>query len=107
QPKLAITNVQISFLDEPQPPTNAVTTLQFDQARDVPFTVPFGSCIFMDTTFLPGTVTLRLFSHEIELLPRTLIIDHQEHPWLPEAAFTLHPSPPASQPPPPTNAPSR
>jgi hypothetical protein len=30
---------------------------------------------------LPGTVTLRLFGHEIELLPRVLIIDRKEHPW--------------------------
>jgi len=35
----------------------------------------------MDTTFLPGTVAFQLFGHEIELLPRVLIIDHEEHPW--------------------------
>ena len=37
--------------------------------------------IFQDPTFLPGTVTLRQFGHEIELLPRVLIIDKKEIPW--------------------------
>jgi hypothetical protein len=42
---------------------------------------PFGSVKFLDTTVLPGTVTLDLFGHEVELLPRTLIVDKREHPW--------------------------
>jgi hypothetical protein len=46
----------------------------------------------MDTTFLPGTVTLQVFNHEIELLPRVLVIDGQEHPWLSESTITLHPA---------------
>jgi hypothetical protein len=48
----------------------------------------------MDTTFLPGTVALELFNHEVELLPRVLVIDRQEHPWLSESTITLHPAPP-------------
>jgi hypothetical protein len=43
--------------------------------------VPFGEVIFQDLTFLPGTVTFNFFGHEVELLPRTLIIDKQEHAW--------------------------
>jgi hypothetical protein len=36
----------------------------------------------MDTTFLPGTVSFtNIFGHDIELLPRVLIIDRQEHSW--------------------------
>ncbi len=46
----------------------------------------------MDTTFLPGTVTFELFGHEIELLPRALIIDRQEHAWQPNAAINLPPA---------------
>jgi hypothetical protein len=45
----------------------------------------------MDTTFLPGTVTLEVFNHQVELLPRVLVIDRQEHPWLSESTITLHP----------------
>jgi hypothetical protein len=110
QPKLAITNVQISFPGETFLVTNAagafafdlarpespvtnhqspVTTLVFAQPRPVPYEVPFGKCVFMDTTFMPGTVTFELFGHEIELLPRALIIDRQDHPWQPDATITL------------------
>ena len=56
-------------------------TLVFDQPRPVPFPVPFGRCIFLDTTFLPGTAAFELFGHTIELMPRALIIDNDEHPW--------------------------
>jgi hypothetical protein len=45
----------------------------------------------MDTTFLPGTVTFELFGHEIELLPRVLMIDHEERPWLSNHPITLYP----------------
>src|ERR1043166_6759976 len=95
KPKLAITNVQIIFPDQPAPQATALSNLVFSEARPVPYRVPFGECIFMDTTFLPGTLTFQLFGHEIELLPRVLIIDHQEHPWLPSNSITLHPLPAA------------
>jgi hypothetical protein len=91
QTKLAITNAQISFPEQPLPRPNMLGTLVFRQPKPVPYDVPFGQCIFMDTTFLPGTVTFRLFGHEIELLPRVLIVDHQEHPWLSETTTILHP----------------
>jgi hypothetical protein len=43
--------------------------------------LPFGEMIYQDPTFLPGTVTMRLFGHRIELLPRVLSIDKKEYPW--------------------------
>ncbi len=58
------------------------TVMTFAQPRPVPYPVPFGTCVFMDTTFLPGTVSFtNIFGHDIELLPRVLIIDRQEHAW--------------------------
>ena len=45
------------------------------------FTVPFGECIYQDLMFLPGVVTMNLLGHEIELMPRTLVIDKKEIPW--------------------------
>ena len=91
QPRLAITNAQITFSDERPGAHFAPATLLFTQPRPVPYDLPLGKCVFIDTTFLPGTVTLQLFNHEIELLPRVLVIDHQEHPWLSESTITLHP----------------
>jgi hypothetical protein len=95
QPMLAITNVQILFAEETLSATNSPVTLLFDQPRAVPFEVPFGRCVFMDTTFLPGTVTFQLFGHEIELLPRVLVIDRQEHRWRSGAAIGLPHAPAA------------
>ncbi len=99
QPALAITNMRVSFPAQSPATANAATTLVFNQAQPVPFNVPFGRCVFLDTTFLPGTVTLQLFGHEIELLPRVLIVDRQEHPWLVNGQITLHPVPEAPRPP--------
>ena len=89
QPKLGITNVQIRFAGETFPATKSPATLVFIQPKAVPYDVPFGRCVFMDTTFQPGTVTLQFFGHEIELLPRVLVIDRQERPWQPETTITL------------------
>jgi hypothetical protein len=43
--------------------------------------LPFGEMVFQDPTFLPGTVTMRIFGHSVELVPRVLYIDGKEHPW--------------------------
>ena len=80
-PKLKISNLKIDFPEEKTPLSDFNSLIIFDTPRPVPFPVPFGQCIFMDTTFLPGTVTFNLFGHEIELLPRVLIIDKKEFPW--------------------------
>jgi hypothetical protein len=96
EPALSITNVRVVLAGENPGRTNPACTLVFDQPRPVPFPVPFGQCVFMDTTFLPGTLTFHLFEHEIEFLPRVLVIDHQEHAWVSGTTLTLvkgHPSP--------------
>jgi hypothetical protein len=51
--------------------------------------LPFGEQVFLDTTFLPGTVTLELFGNEIELLPRVLIVNKEERPWQSGATVEL------------------
>jgi hypothetical protein len=90
QPALGISNVQIQFpggtiSNLPSLMTNLATPttndLVFNQPKPVPYDVPFGKCVFMDTTFQPGTLTFRLFGHEIELLPRVLVLNQQEHAW--------------------------
>jgi len=58
------------------------------------FPVPFGECIYQDLMFLPGVVTMNLLGHQIELMPRTLVIDKKEVPWsTPRAQITLQPLP--------------
>ncbi len=89
QPRLAITNVQICFTGARLPPPARSIPVRFAQPRPVPYDLPYGQCIFMDSTFLPGTLTLQLYGHEIELLPRVLVIDRQEHPWRQGATIVL------------------
>jgi hypothetical protein len=88
QHALQITNVQLEFAADRQvSPTNA--TVEFTAGRTVPFTVPFGECVFMDPLFLPGTVTLELFDHQIELLPRSLIVDGEDQEWTTASPITI------------------
>jgi hypothetical protein len=99
QPKLAITNVLIAFPGETTTPhTNAADPPAFTQPRPVPFDVPFGTCVFMDATSLPGTIVFELFGHEIQLLPRVLTIDKTEQPWQSGARLTLNQAPVLSEP---------
>jgi hypothetical protein len=81
QPKLAITNLEITFPGETNTVNASAASFTFDQPHPVPYDVPFGKCVFMDTTFLPGTIVFDLFGHEIQLIPRVLTIDKKEIPW--------------------------
>jgi hypothetical protein len=94
QPTLGIRNVKLVFPGAP-PPTNAAATTLFDAARPVPFGVPGGQCVFLDAISLPGTLTLELHGHQIQLLPRTLTLDHREVGWagLNEATIPLSAKP--------------
>jgi hypothetical protein len=80
QATLGISNVQLR-VRAPGLWTNAPAEVRFDQARNVPYAVPFGQCVFQDTLFQPGTVVLRIGAHEIQLLPRVLTLDKVERPW--------------------------
>jgi hypothetical protein len=90
QPALGLTNVQIVFAKAAGATDSAIVT-DFSQPRAVPYDVPYGTCIFMDTTFLPGTLVFDLFGHEIQLLPRVLTIDKREQPWQSGTTITLMP----------------
>ena len=54
-------------------------TVVFDRPRKQK--LPYGKLLYEDLTFLPGVVTLDLFGHEVELLPRVLIVDKKEILW--------------------------
>jgi hypothetical protein len=78
QPQLGISNVTVAFPHENVDRPNLSTSIHFDQ----PITnVPFGKVVYLDTTFLPGSIVLSLFGHQLQLLPRTLLVDGKEMPW--------------------------
>jgi hypothetical protein len=89
QPKLAITNWQIAFPGETNAASAQPISFSFSQPKPVPYDVPFGKCVFMDTTFLPGTIVFDVFGHEIQLIPRVLTIDKKEIPWQPNSAAAV------------------
>lgn len=91
QPGLAIKNVHITFPDSKSNRAGSPVVYTFNQPTNTPFAVPFGECKLMDLRFLPGTVTLQLYGHEIELLPRALMINRQEYPWRQNGVIKLHP----------------
>lgn len=80
-PKLGLSNITLVFA-EATVPTNLPQTITFQHGQVAPrVKLPFGKCLFLDTLYLPGTVTCEMFGHEIQILPRTMSIDRVEHPW--------------------------
>jgi hypothetical protein len=77
EPKLNISET-LAFPTQKMATNNMSQVEVFDEAVT---NLPFGSMIFQDPTFLPGTVTMNLFSHQVELLPRVLKVDKKEIPW--------------------------
>jgi hypothetical protein len=82
-PSLAISEAKLNISQAVRFPRDHTTpnlsqTITFGQ--DTP-DLPFGEMLFQDPTFLPGTVTMRLFGHHVQLLPRVLTIDGKEYPW--------------------------
>jgi hypothetical protein len=92
--KLGLTNVIIVFPDVVA--TNATQTIRFEHGRVAPFDLPFGKCVFLDTLYLPGSMAMELFGHQIQLMPRTMLIDRVEHAWLSGEKILLTNRPPAT-----------
>lgn len=76
QSHLNLTNVHVVVHGESVPETS--TRVSFDRVKQP---VPFGSVIFEDLTFLPGVVTFNLLGHEVELMPRALVVNKKLVPW--------------------------
>ena len=92
QPSLSITSVLVVFQGQAMPAGGVTGAIEFGQPQPVPWDVPFGKCVFMDTTWLPGTIVFELFGHEIQLLPRVLTIDKTERPWRSDETIVLRPA---------------
>ena len=89
QPALGVREVKVRFPGETSPLTNAPVTVRFTEPNMKP---AFGELRFQDATYLPGTVTLLAFNHEIELIQRGLVLDRQERAWQPGLTAELSPT---------------
>lgn len=94
QPTYGIRDVKVRFPGERSPLSNAPVTLRFTEPNTAP---AFGELRFQDATYLPGTVTLLAFNHEVELIQRGLVLDRRELPW--QSGQTLELSPTNQAPP--------
>jgi hypothetical protein len=101
QPRLNISSVEILFGDENTLSTNLSKRITFDRPLNK---VLFGRVLYEDLTVLPGVVTFDFFGHEIELLPRTLIVNKKEIPWKSESVIELWGTNKPVQPPKPAHA---
>ena len=88
QPALGIQNIRIQLAGEQA--TRTQTGIHFDRPKGIE--LPYGRIRFHDLTYLPGTITLDLFGHEIELLPRTLVINTKEQSWENDSLVVLTPT---------------
>ena len=97
-----ITNCVVVFEGETLPANFQPSTTNFVNPTPLPVAVPFGQLFHTDLTYLPGVVTFDLFAedanakskgrrHEVELLPRGLVVNRQEHQWKPAMEIKLAP----------------
>lgn len=70
--------------------TNALAVAKYRTPDDIKASP--GRVRFHDLTYLPGTVTFDLYGHEIELLPRTLVLNTKEVPWTNNITYVLSPT---------------
>lgn len=103
EPKLKISSVEIIFAGEKLSATNLSQKVLFERPfTKLPAPMPMGEVIYQDLRSLPGVVTFNFFGHEIELLPRVLIVNKKEIPWKSERVIELSPAEkPAQSPKPP------
>jgi hypothetical protein len=86
QTNRALSNVHVRFAGETLGATQQNGFVEFTKPQKP---TPFGKVIYDDLMFLPGTVTLDCFGHEVELLPRTLVLDRKAVGWTNNAMHTL------------------
>jgi len=112
QPRLNVSAVKIMFGGDKAAQTNLSQKVLFDHpVTSLPVQMPFGEVIYEDLRALPGVVTFNFFGHEVELLPRVLIVNKKEIRWRSQAVIELSPTNKLPQPPRPpkgweTNAPA-
>jgi hypothetical protein len=87
---------QIRIQGETVALTNLPQIVIFDRPKK---SAPFGRVIYEDLTQLPGVITFDLFGHEIELVPRTLVVNKRQIPWGSQPLLELWPTNKPAEPP--------
>lgn len=80
QSGLGLSNIVVRFVGESIPAsTKPLPQRVVFQEPNLP--VPFGKTVFDDLMYLPGTVVLHCFGHEVQMLPRALFLDRRSREW--------------------------
>ncbi|MHB1306332.1 MAG: hypothetical protein ACYDC1_17070 [Limisphaerales bacterium] len=90
---LGIEGVRLTFAGGSPSSSFQPRKIQFETPAQME-PLPFGTVKFLDTTVLPGTVTLDVYGVEIECLPRVLVVDKREVPWRSGDQHRLNAGPP-------------
>lgn len=69
---------RLTFPETTVTETNYQRSIKFDHAVSK---VPFGELVFQDPLYLPGSAVFNFWGHEVQIIPRTLIVDRKEIPW--------------------------
>ena len=87
--KLKIHGAQVRIQASPETLASFTNTvIKFQSPADKP---PVGQLLYTDLTFLPGVVTLEIEGQEIELLPRSLVVNRSARGWDSSAPILLTP----------------
>ncbi len=93
QPSLGISNVLIQFSGETLTNPLAAQPARLYMSRpETAQAPPFGKVAFHDFTYLPGTVVLHCFGHEVQMLPKGLYLNRAAYPWQSGTSHVLFPS---------------
>jgi hypothetical protein len=86
QRSIGVSNVYVRFDGESLNATQHTGVVEFAKPKAE---VPFGRVIYDDLMFMPGTVTLDCFGHEVEMLPRTLSLNRKPVRWASNSTNSL------------------
>jgi hypothetical protein len=101
-PSQGIANCAVAFEGETVPANFQPSTINYVKPTQLPVAMPFGRLFHADLTYLPGVVTFDLFAndsnathqgrrHEVELLPRGLVVNRKLHKWKNGTGIKLSP----------------
>jgi hypothetical protein len=85
---------KVSLVIEGEQYEGPTKRLSFD---DPSVSIPFGEIVFLDTTYLPGSISLDLFGHLVDLMPHKITINLKGVPWKEGELIRLRPEEAASR----------
>jgi hypothetical protein len=86
---LGISNVMVRLVGETtSAPLDVPVRVRFDVPKAP---LPFGTTAFDDLMYLPGTVVLHCFGHEIQMLPRAFFLNRKEFAWSSASSYEARP----------------